>query len=371
MGDPERTGRFLSARRLLVAISGHGYGHAAQTAPVIAELVARDPSIEIILRSSLPEPVLRDFFPSLSAISVSTVDFGAAMRSPFEVNAEATARRYAGLHARYHAILAAEAAELTALKPDLVFCNVSYVTLAAAAQLGLPSIALCSLDWLSIYRHFCGDRREAAAVMAQMREGYGAADCFLAPAPSMPMTDIAVTPIGPVARIDGARAAHRQQLADRLNLQPDERIVLVSLGGVAGGFDPTGWRPIEGVRLIVAGVEFEPRPGIFPSAEIGLDHLALLAASDAIVCKPGYGSFVEAACHGVPVLYAPRFDWPEEPALVDWLGRSGTARAISRAAIEAGELGEALSALWAQSRKPAIEPSGNQSAAQRVLAALG
>ena len=37
----------------------------------------------------------------------------------------------------------------------------------------------------------------------------------------------------------------------------------------------------------------------------------LLASSDALLCKPGYGSFVEAASCGVPVLYVARPDWPE------------------------------------------------------------
>ncbi len=50
-------------------------------------------------------------------------------------------------------------------------------------------------------------------------------------------------------------------------------------------------------------------------AELRLSVMDVLGSRDAILGKPGYGTFAEAACNGKPVLYVSRGDWPEEPAL--------------------------------------------------------
>ena len=71
---------------------------------------------------------------------------------------------------------------------------------------------------------------------------------------------------------------------------------------------------------------------------LGISHIDCLASCDAVITKPGYGTIVEAACHAIPTLFVRRGVWPEEPALVDWLVAYGTAREISRAALECGAL---------------------------------
>lgn len=358
------------SRRLLVAISGHGYGHAAQTAPVVAALLEREPSLHLIIRSGLPERVLREFFPRLAEISPSQHDFGAVMTSPFEVDPDGTAAGYAGVHARHGTVLDKEIATLWALAPDFVLSNISYLSLAAAARLRIPAIGFGSLDWFDIYRHFCGDRPEAQRIESEMLAGYRTTRLFITPTPSMPMQEWAVTPVGPVARVNGSRERTRQILTKRLSLEPGERIVLVSLGGVAGGIDPESWQPVEGVRLIFPGVQMAPRPGIASAARLGLSHLELLAASDALVTKPGYGSFAEAACHGVPVLYAPRVYWPEEPALIDWLEQVAVSHPIPRDELVRGDIGNFLKALWSITPRPPVEPTGNDEAADLILSAV-
>ena len=88
----------------------------------------------------------------------------------------------------------------------------------------------------------------------------------------------------------------------------------------------------------------------------------LLASSDALICKPGYGSFVEAASCGVPVLYVNRADWPEAPALIAWLQQHGLCREVSRDALEQGKIAEALEEIW---NAPATEAGHSRKAHSR------
>ncbi len=355
-----------------MALSGHGFGHAAQTAPLVTALASLMPGLHVMLRSAAPISLLHEFFPGVAEISVpgdaSPADFGAVMRSPFEVDGEATVARYAERHRHYAAALDVERCALIGLRPDLVIANVSYVTLAAAASLGIPAVAFSSLNWLEIYRYYAGAAADPV-VVGEMLAGYRSAACFLAPEPAMPMPDIAITAIGPVARVLGHRAALRSEIAARIGLQPDERVVLVSLGGIPGGLDPVNWPAETGIRVIVAG-DATSSGAVISASSLDLPHLSLLAGVDLLVAKPGYGSFVEAAAHGVPVLYVPRDHWPEAPALVSWLERVATAEVLPRGDLERGAFAERARGLWARGAAAPVPMTGADEAAGLIAAIL-
>lgn len=93
----------------------------------------------------------------------------------------------------------------------------------------------------------------------------------------------------------------------------------------------------------------------------------LLASADALITKPGYGSFTEAACNGAPVLYVPRPDWPEQPYLLDWIALHGQARSLSAEHLESGDLRTSLAELWSLPRPKTVVPEGGRLAA-RMLA---
>lgn len=96
----------------------------------------------------------------------------------------------------------------------------------------------------------------------------------------------------------------------------------------------------------------------------------LFASCDALICKPGYGSFVEAACSGVPVLYVSRADWPESPALIAWLEQNGLCREISRNALEQGNFAETLEEIWTAPQPEPVMPEGVKQASDWVMERL-
>jgi UDP-N-acetylglucosamine:LPS N-acetylglucosamine transferase len=96
----------------------------------------------------------------------------------------------------------------------------------------------------------------------------------------------------------------------------------------------------------------------------------VLASSDAVITKPGYGTFTEAAYAGVPVLYVTRRDWPEEPYLVRWLKENGTCLEVDRAVLHKGELDLVLQQLWSQGLPPRPNADGASQAARLLLEKL-
>lgn len=349
---------------LLVALSDHGYGHAVQTAAVVNALRRTRHDVRLTLRSTLPRAFLARRFEGEFALLPERTDIGMVMRSAIDVLPAESAAAYRVFHQDWDARIAQEAQRLRALAPDLVLTNVAYLPLAAATRIGVPAFALCSLNWADIYRHYCADAPEAAAIHAQILAAYRQAQLFLQPAPHMPMTDLPNRrTIGPVATL----AHQRIGLHARLRLPATTRIVLVSPGGMSLPLAVARWPRVPDIHWIVPQESTCARPDVTAFESLNLAFPEALAAADALVTKPGYGSFVEAGCSGIPVLSVRRFDWPEEPHLIEWLRRHTRSAEVTRAELEQGALTAALSALWNQPVPKPASPDGADAAA-RLLA---
>jgi UDP-N-acetylglucosamine:LPS N-acetylglucosamine transferase len=106
------------------------------------------------------------------------------------------------------------------------------------------------------------------------------------------------------------------------------------------------------------------RPDTIALESLPMSFSDLLASADVLLCKPGYGSFVEAACSGTPVLYVNRPDWPESPALIAWLQQEGVCREVTREQLAQGDIEQELRALCAAPRGTSIAPNGAAQAAK-------
>ncbi len=353
---------------LLAAISAHGFGHAAQTAPVVNALRERIPDLRVTLRTTVSPALLAARFEGKFTRVSTASDFGMCMASAVDVLAEESAHSYAEFHRHWAGKVREEAHALAGLAPDLVLANVPYLALAGAAEAGIPAVALCSLNWADIYAHYCGHRPEAAEIHAQMLAAYNSARCFLQPEPHMPMAGLArCRSIGPVARVGHAR---RDEINRKLGLSARDRLVLIAPGGMELPLPIHAWPRLPHVRWLVSAAWRVTHPDAISIESLAMHFIDILRSSDALIGKPGYGSFAEVACNAVPMLYVKRHDWPEEPCLVEWLERRGRSLEISRAQLERGDIVDALHAVWGMPLRPAVTPRGVQQAADYLAAEL-
>lgn len=353
---------------LLVDLSYHGFGHIAQTAPVVNALAERLPGLRVSLRSGAPREVLALRFHCDFTLIPQALDFGMVMEDALAVREEESAAAYREFHRGWEGRVALEAQRMAALRPDLVFANVPYLSLAAAARAGIPAVAMCSLNWADIYRHYCHDRPEAPEIHEQMLDAYRSAEGFLRPRPAMPMTDLPNgREIGPIAHLGRNR---RAEIDARIGLARGDKLVLVAMGGLAFRLPLESWPRIPGVRWVVLASWRVNHPDVVTLESLGMEFTDALASCDALLTKPGYGSFAEAACNGVPVLYLDRKDWPEAPFLTDWLKLHGRCLEVERPALEQGEMASALEALFALPEKQRVAPDGVVEAADYLLKRL-
>jgi hypothetical protein len=336
-------------------VSNHGLGHLGQIAPVVQELIARYSAVRVIVRCDHPVSVVRGFVGSRVVLDSSPPEAALIMRGPTVIDVPASVAAYRDLHAAWDEHLEREAERLMALTPAVLVADVPYLSLAAASRIGVPTIGFCSINWLDIFRHYCGHERDTAGILHTIEAAYHSADIFLQPRPHMMMPDLPNRrSIGPVARI-GRR--QRDEVVAALEIAPNTRLVCVTFGGVR----------LENRIVLPAlrGVHWIVPPGCVSEGHnstqfthLGISFIDLLTSVDLVLTKDGYCTFVEAACNGVGLVSVPRADWPESIPLVEWADQNVNF-AIARGGIaDAQGLEAAISAVASARRKMRVDATG-------------
>jgi hypothetical protein len=354
---------------LLVDISAHGFGHLAQTAPVLDALRVLAPGLRLTVRSALPrERLARRIGGDFTHVPEAR-DFGFVMYNAVDIDFVASAQRYREFHAHWPQRVAAEADWLRQHQVDTLLSNIAYLPLAAASAAAIPSACLCSLNWADLFAHYFGGETWAAGIHTQMLDAYNAGLGFLRVTPGLPMADVPKRhDVAPIARI-GRR--DRSHVAQRLDLKESERWVLLAMGGMPFRLPVQDWPQTPGLTWLVPSECEIERADVRGVDRAGLDFSDLLASVDAVVTKPGYGTFVEAAACGIPILYLQRDDWPETPHFAAWLARHARAEMLMREQLMTGDLVDVLRRLW-QTPPPAVpRADGAGEAARWLVQTLG
>lgn len=359
-------------KHLFVDISAHGFGHLAQTAPLLNTLADARP-LRLTIRSGLTQAQLarriRAPFTHIHAAS----DFGFAMHNALSVDIVASAARYRQAYADWQQRVTSEARLLEQLAPDLVLSNVSPLPLAGSAEAGIPAAAMCSLNWADLFANYYAAEDWAAPIHAAMHTAYASARVFLRLTPGMPMDTLPnVVDLAPVSfYAQTPPIVTRSEAAQRLGLPLGKRWLLLALGGIAHRLPVESWPELSGTQLLVpADWNVATRADITPYHDARLPFSDLLPVVDAVLSKPGYGTFVEAACCGLPVLYLQRPDWPEADCLEQWLQHNARAAVVPPADGNSGDLAASLDALLHSPAPPRPAAQGSEEALRRINALL-
>jgi len=358
------------SRHLHIAVSGHGFGHAAQLSPIVTALRDAVPGLRTSLAGALPPAAALEFFGPLETHDDPPLDVGMVMAGPMRVLAEESLRAYLAFHENWETKVVAEAARLVALAPDLVLADVPYLPLAGAAQAGIPAVALSSLNWAEIFAHYCGTDTHAMAITNTIRDAYNSAHAFLQVSPTMAMPGLGnLQTLGPVARIGQDRKA---AILEQAGHPSTTRLALCSLGGIKTGAPDISLPVIENLAWIAGTGGGDPtRPDVLDQHKLAMPFIDQLASADLVITKPGYGTFTEAACNGTRVLYASRGDWPEEAALGAWLHEVGCACEIPAEVLANGNFGDAIADILSRPCPAPVSPSGIKQATDLLKTLIG
>ena len=155
-----------------------------------------------------------------------------------------------------------------------------------------------------------------------IEEIYDEAKAFLLAAPRQDIAGISkIERIPPLVRHWGRSA--KAEILRSLGLRDHFKIGLVAFGGIPLASTAVTIPNRSDWIWITAHAALAQSPGrsdIIDARRLApLSVLDLLASSDLVLTKTGYGTFVESAYYRVPCLFLKREDWPENKDFEAWM----------------------------------------------------
>jgi hypothetical protein len=347
------------------AISGHGYGHAAQVVPVLNELGRLLPNLKTILRTAVPAAFFRDRLTIPWSLQSVEQDVGCIQNGPLEIDIPATWKAHVQFHAGWDQRMAKEVAAMRTAAPQVILADTPYLATAASKEAGVPTVALANFTWSETLKPFADPKTpQHQAILETMRRSYGHASLALRIAPGLPMPAFSnVVDIGPIAE---TADSHREHIRKHLGVNESEQLVLLAFGGIA--LESLPWeqmQQMQGYHFIVSTPPVRPSPHIHVDSTIPHSFSTLIASVDLVMTKPGYGTIIEAVTLGVPVVYVRRYNFADEPPLVEFLHQYGRGQELSRVDFLAGRWQPAFEAIHCT--QPSAVPPPSTSAADAAL----
>ena len=351
-------------------VTGHGFGHAVRQIAIVNALSQRRPEVPIHVRTSVAPWLFTRSVRASVQLQPGPVDTGAVQRGSLDVDIPATLAAAQAFLDAGPAWIAEEQAFLRRVGARLVVADVPPLPIVAAADLGLPAIAISNFTWDWIY-----DDYDARRLAPGLVESIGAAYARANEGWRLPMyggfaTFGTLRDLPLVARV--ARQP-REVVRAALDLPPDRPLVLISLGGYgARGIDLyAAAASLRGVAEVVATSfdAFTPGEGIHRIDETTMygqriRYEDLVGAVDVVASKPGYGIISECAANGTALLYADRGRFCEYDVLVREMPRFLDSGFIAQEDLRAGRWRTAVEALVTRPPRPPAPASGAATAAE-------
>ncbi|MES2640978.1 MAG: hypothetical protein V4850_15920 [Myxococcota bacterium] len=326
--------------RIATVCSAHGFGHVTRELVIADALAAR--GAEVTLFTAAPRALLAGV---RHAVVPWAADVGIAQRDSLSEDVEGTLARLETVASEG----AIDALAEVLAGYDRVVVDIAPPALEAARRAGVPAFAVGNFDWAWIYRHYpalAGWAERFARWQAPHR------GLFLEPGPGL--TGFAVVErFGVVGRRAGPVTRGR----------PGARTVLVCFGGFGlDGID--AWLPrIDGVRWVLAPpMARVPRDDVSWVDDVPFPEL--VAGADALLTKPGYGIYAEAALAGTPMVWVDRGAFPEAPWLEAAMVARGDVKVDGRGGVA---VAAALARLWRQEPPTPTRSDAAERVAARIL----
>lgn len=336
---------------LVYAVTAHGLGHWTRSACILNALGALAPSIRWIVSGAFDAATVSRSLTVPYRLRQQTYEIGAAHGNCFELDEAGTRGLYARFFQERESRLTEEVAFLRKTGAQAVLTDIPALPVRAAAELGLPVIGISNFTWDWVLEPiFAGTTLEW--IPRALAEDYSVGTRHLRLPFGPELSPFAASEPAPLlgrhARMTPAQV--RSQL--ELPSNDGRRLVLVC----PGGWQASDWPDVSvpdcaGYRFVTVG----DLPITFRAPSLALPHELpapltfpdLVAASDMVIAKPGYGIASECLLHRTPMIAVERPRFRETPVLLSAMRRLGPTGELSLEDFFRGRWEPAIEALLA------------------------
>ncbi|KAK0571879.1 hypothetical protein LWI29_022983 [Acer saccharum] len=300
-------------------VTGHGFGHATRVVDVARHLILAGHDVHLV--TGAPDFVFTSEIQSPRLfIRKVLLDCGAVQADALTVDRLASLKKYSETAVLPRAsILATEVEWLNNIKADLVISDVVPVACRAAADAGIRSVCVTNFSWDFIYAEYvmaAGNNHRS--IVWQIAEDYSNCEFLIRLPGYCPMPafrDVIDVPLV-VRRLHKSRKEIRKELG----IGDDVKLVILNFGGQPAGWKlkeeylPTGW-----LCLVCGASDSQDLPPNFIKLAKDAYTPDIIAASDCMLGKIGYGTVSEALAYKLPFVFVRRDYFNEEPFLRNML----------------------------------------------------
>jgi hypothetical protein len=366
-------------------ISSHGFGHASRSIEVINAILAKRPETRIGVRTAAPRWLFDLTVKGKITFSTLETDTGVVQIDALTLDEADSIRRAWSFHSDLVTRAASETRSLRELGATLIVGDIPPLAFAVGAAAGIPSIALGNFTWDWVYADYPRVRL-APSLLPAIRGAYTKASMAL----RLPMSGgfESFSNVKDIPFIARHSVKTREEVCKILKIPADKPIVLSAFGvyglpaldtDVLSKFKKytvitTATAPLSRARKETPTIE---KKGSFINIneeamyDAGVRYEDLVAASEAVVTKPGYGIISEAIANDAAMLYTSRGHFPEYDVLVEEMPKYLRAAYFSHDDLFNGKWEPHLDKLLAQPKpKKKPETNGADVAAEILLKAL-
>lgn len=332
---------------VLFYISGHGYGHVRRTSEVIHALRRRRPDTRIIIRTHAAPAIFDESLRSF--VQPAEIDFPVVEDGALRINAAATLATARALLDRRNTLVEAEVAKARELQTSLIVADIPFLAGDVAESLGVQCVGVSNFSWDWILEPLAGRDH---ALIEEIGSSYAK------------MTTLLQLPFGGVS--SAFRDVRRMPLIAR---RPSKQSIPLDRGdgrprvlvGLRGGV------PAETLRAAArAAPDFfilHVDPSAADAQAENLRYVPLtparpfadvLAASDIVVSKLGYGIVADSIAIDVRLVWPRREGFREDEVMTAEAPRHLRMTEIPIERFDGGEWAESLRAVM---KLPSVEPT--------------
>ncbi|XP_022881415.1 L-arabinokinase-like isoform X2 [Olea europaea var. sylvestris] len=282
-------------------VTGHGFGHATRVVEVARHLILAGHDVHVV--TGAPDYVFTTEIQSPRLfIRKVLLDCGAIQADALTVDRLASLEKYSETAiVPRDSILAKEVEWLKSIKADLVVSDVVPIACRAAADAGIRSVCVANFSWDTIYAEYITVAEyHMHSIVRQIAEDYSHCEFLIRLPGYCPMPAFRDSIDVPLV----VRRLHksREEVRKELGIGEDVKVVILNFGGQVCGSSESQNLPPNFVKL--AKDSYTPD---------------LIAASDCMLGKIGYGTVSEALSYKVPFVFVHRDYFNEEPFLRNML----------------------------------------------------
>ncbi len=358
----------MKKRHIAYYITAHGYGHGVRSCDILGALLAAHPGVKVTVTTDLPAGFLRSRVQSGNlVVRPGAFDVGMVQKDSIRVDVEATLAGTLELLEERDRLVDYEAEMLRGESADLAVADIPSIPIEAAAEAGIPAVAVGNFSWDWIYSPYIARDPRWRKVIRSFEEGYRKSKLLLKLpfSPAMPIFPRHVD----IPLLAKPGRARRVELAQMTGADENKRWVLLSFTTLE--WNEAALREVERLGdfefFTVKPLDWPGRKNIHSIDRMKIGFSDVLASSDVVVSKPGYGILSDCVANAKPMVYADRDDFIEYPLLEEELKRFLKNVHIPAADLYAGRLDDALAAIEEAPAPPETLAAGGAEKAADIL----